>query len=550
MNVLNAIQKSFRATDAVKISGGPLSMAEIVAYAMVYPTVEFRFSKRHEDHIREGHEAVMNFAKNGDPIYGISASYGKQAHRVLDSQESSGQLRMAESLSKAILHVDVSVGTPLPREIVRPAMLIRLNSLAQGLSGVSMEELECFRLFLNTSLTPLIGQYGSLGASGDLAQNGRVLSALLHLDHVHLLNPDGKRIVMSQALKTKKYPMLTLKPKTGLAFVNGDNFSVAAASLFTLKVSVLMYVNTILSAGILQVLKGTNRSFHPLLEKVRSHPGQQFSASLYRKFLAGSKLSYDEMRVVQPRVKGYSVQDRYSLRCLSQFTGPDWEKIERAWQVMDISINSVSDNPLFASPKYKNPQEPAWSWIAGGNFLGMYAADILDDLRKILTRIVKLNDRHLALLVNEKENNGLSANLSDKESISQCAMKGLQNQMGMMEVYASVLSVPVTTFFGVHEEGNQDITAHGLTSWIMGNTLLELATYALATNIIAFAQAVDLRGGKALLSPLTQPLYDLAREEIPYIRREQPLGHYVENVQQRISSLDAMKELVTKRLRI
>ena len=160
----------------------------------------------------------------------------------------------------------------------------------------------------------------------------------------------------------------------------------------------------------------------------------------------------------------------------------------------------------------------------------MHMSDAMDKLRKIGIHIVKQNDRHLARMIHPGTNNNLPANLSDQSDISQCTFKGLQTQMGMYEVYATILGTPVSTAFGIHEENNQDLTSHGMTSAIMTLKVLQLSKYAMATNFIATTQAIDLRGGPELLSPATLPLYQWVRKYVPYIKCAQPLGHYVEKI--------------------
>jgi len=144
-------------------------------------------------------------------------------------------------------------------------------------------------------------------------------------------------------------------------------------------------------------------------------------------------------------------------------------------------------------------------------------------------------------LVNPNENNGLPANLSDKSALSQCAFKGVQIQSGMFDVYSSLLSMPVSTFFGVHEENNQDITAHSLTSGILGLENLRITRYALAQNLVVLAQAVDLRGEGKNLSPRTKPVYDFVRERTTYVKEEKPLNNEIETMYETIKNGDLMK---------
>jgi histidine ammonia-lyase len=160
----------------------------------------------------------------------------------------------------------------------------------------------------------------------------------------------------------------------------------------------------------------------------------------------------------------------------------------------------------------------------------------LDSLRKTLTQITKLNDRHLGRLVSPNHNNGLPANLSDSDAITACAFKGVQVQSGMFDVYSSLLSMPVSTFFGVHEEGNQDITSHALTSGILGLENLRVTRYSLAQQMIAVHQGVLLRGGEKLLSPKTRLLFNYIHKKVEYVKKERPLHNEIETLYQSIIS--------------
>ena len=253
------------------------------------------------------------------------------------------------------------------------------------------------------------------------------------------------------------------------------------------------------------------------------------------------------MRGHQIRPKGQKVQDAYSLRCIPQFEGVNVEVIKNAIKTIEINANSVSDNPLWVTPEFTTEDEEPWNWVSGGNFFGLHVGETIDSLRKVVTRLVKRNDRHLHRLVSPQENNGLPANLSDEKAISSCTFKGFQLQSGMLEVYSSLLSFPVTTMFGIHEENNQDITPHSLTSAIMAFEDLRLLKYSLAMNLIVVCQAIDIRGGEKLLSPKTRPLYEYVRNIVNYVEVEQPMGAEIEDVAEEIESgkiMDMIREKV------
>ena len=525
----------------VTINGTSLTIPEIMAVAKQNAQLIFTTDTTILDRIKTSYDKMMEDVVNGVPIYGCNTAYGAQASRVLTEGTAEERIAIARRMSEGIAHVDVSVGPLFSREVVRAAMLIRINMLMRGVSGVKLDDLDLYRQMLNHNITPIVNQYGGIGASGDLAHNSRVVSAARQLDGALVWDSSGRVRSAKDALSEAGIPALKLDPKAGLGLVNGDNFSTALATLLAVDTLEALLISVAVSGMAIEVLKGTDRSFHPLLSEVRPHPGQQEISSLFRYLLKGSKLARQEMTGHKKREKGAKVQDGYSLRCLSQFQGVNVEKIKSIFETITINANSVSDNPLWVPPDYATDGEEPWQWVSGGNFIAMHMVEVMDSLRKTMTQLTKLNDRHLSRLVNPNENSGLSANLSDESSVTQCAFKGTQIQSGMFDVYSSLLSIPVSTFFGVHEENNQDITSHALTSGILGWENLRITRYSLAQNLIAFAQAVDLRGGPSMLSARTLPLYTFIRGKSAYVTNERPLHNDIESVFRSIVSGELMR---------
>ena len=525
------------------LTGRTLSIAEIISVARRNAQVDFTKERQILTHIQESYETMMQNVRDGVPIYGANTGYGAQASHVLADGTSEERMSVARKISEGIIHTDDTVGPIFEKDITRAAMLIRINMLMQGVSAVKLDDLSIYQEMLNKQITPIVNMYGGVGASGDLAHNSRVLSAARHLPGVSVWNAQGEVLSADTALNNAKIKQLILDPKGGLGLVNGDNFSTSVASLLAYDTMQALLMAHVLGAMTVEVLKGTNRSFHPMLGEVRPHPGQQEVASLYRYLLEGSQLAYQEMKGHVRREKGVKVQDGYSLRGIAQYHGVNEQKLKEILEVITINANSVSDNPLWVSPDHVTVGETPWQWVSGANFIAMHMVDVMDSLRKIMTQIVKLNDRHMAKLVNPHENNGLPANLSDKEAVTQCTFKGIQVQAGMFDVYSSLLSIPVSTFFGVHEEGNQDITSHALTSGILGIENLRLVQYSLAQNLLAVSQAVDLRGGPKLLSPRTRPLYEFVRNQATYVTKERPLNSDIETVYRSIKSGHLMNHM-------
>jgi len=544
--LVNKLATIFNSPQQIELDGeSTLSLSDVYTVANFNSPVLLTPNPSVLQRIKAVRSAMLEQIESGVPIYGVSSAYGGQAGRVLNEGGTTDRYKKAKQISQAIVHVDVSTGPEIPINIVRAAMLLRVNMLLPGYSSIRLELLETIAQLLNKGITPVVGFYGTLGASGDLAHNGRLASVLLHDPSAYVRTKNGEKTFASKALKANGIPKIDLEPKEGLALVNGDNFSSAAAVIQTLDAIQLMLVNLGSAAMMIQALQGSNRNFHPLLADVRPHEGQRFVADSLRKLLHQSQLVVDELNGPKRRKKHTIIQDSYSIRCLPQYLGPDWETLDSIWETIATNCNSVSDNPIWTTPETVLPGEKPYQWVSGGNFLAMYMADALDKLRKVLVHIVKQNDRHLARLINPHQNNNLPANLSDPAAISQCTFKGLQTQMGMYDVYATVLATPVSTAFGVHEEANQDLTSHAMTSALLNQEVLKLTRLSLATNLIASCQAVDLRGGPDQLSPTTEPIYKWIRARVPYVKKEQPLGQYVEAVaaelldQKLISSLIA-----------
>ncbi len=522
-----------------------LTIPEIIRVARYDTKVAFRIPKSHRDKFKLLRKHIISQVKSGVPIYGTTTSYGGRASVVLNKGDEVRRLDNATRLSDAIIHVDVSTGPAIPKEVVRGAMLIRINMLLSGHSGIRYKNLQALKELLNKNITPVVGRFGTLGASGDLAPNGRVLSCLLHNESTYVWDKDGKKRLAKIVLDEAGIKPITLLPKEGLALVNGDNFSTSAGILILHELISLMLINTVAASLNIEALKGSTRNFHPLLSELRPHPGQELEARLLRTLLTGSKLALQELKGFTLRESGASVQDPYSIRCLPQYYGPDWEAISEIWKSLQLNANSVSDNPLWTTPEYTVRGEKPYQWVSGGNFLAMYMAEAIDRMRKIMVHVVKQIDRHLARLVHPEFNNGLPANLSDKSALSQSTFKGLQTQMGMYEVYSMLLANPVTTMFGIHEEFNQDITTHSFTSAILAWDLLKITKLAIATDLICSCQAIDLRGGPKLLSRSTRPLYEWVRSNVPYIKKEQPLGHYVEKLSE-IFFTSGMQQIINR----
>ena len=192
---------------------------------------------------------------------------------MINSGSAAERLERARAISRAIAIVDVGVGPCFQPDVVRAAILIRINMLLKGFSAMKLADLECYRVLLNGGITPLVAQYGGLGASGDLAHNCRVVSALRRLPGTKVWDRAGRVREAAEVMEQAGIPSLELDPKAGLGLTNGDNFSSGLAVLLAADTSELLLVSIVAAGMTIEVLQGSNRSFHTLLGAVRTHPG-------------------------------------------------------------------------------------------------------------------------------------------------------------------------------------------------------------------------------------------------------------------------------------
>jgi histidine ammonia-lyase len=532
--------------EEVVVGGIALTASDILAVARRSAPVRFIQAPEVLERIATCHARMMSDVRTGVPVYGCNTGYGGRAASVLADGSPSARVWMASSISEAISAIDISVGPPFSTDVIRAGILLRINMLMGGVSAVKLDDLHLLSQLLNKHLTPFVQQFGGLGASGDLAQNARVVSVLRQLSGALVWDRRGQLREAREALSEAGLEPLQLDPKAGLGLCNGDNFSTALAILITIDTLHLLLGFIAATALTVEALQGSDRCFHPMLDAVRPHNGQREVASLLRCLLAGSGLARQDMNGHTKRPAGHMVQDGYSLRGVAQYLSVSVEKVKAAFETLTLNANSVSDNPLWVPPQFANPEEQPWQWVSGANFLAMHAGETIDGLRKVLTWLVKLGDRHLARLVTPHHSNGLPANLSDAGAFTGCTFKGVQIQSGMFDVYSTLLSFPINTLFGVHEEGNQDITTHALTSGILALENLRLARYALAQNLLALAQAVECLGGQTQLSPRTRPIFEFVRNRAEYVTTEKPLHQEIERLYQSLLDEEFSHLLRTK----
>jgi histidine ammonia-lyase len=417
--------------------------------------------------VETARRAVLDALRTGQAIYGINTGFG----RLAQTRIGTGELQALQR--NLLLSHATGVGPLLDDAVIRLALVLKINSLARGFSGVRRELIELLAALLDAELYPAVPAKGSVGASGDLAPLAHLVLPLIGEGMVHRR---GALLDSRTALADAGLAPLTLEPKEGLALINGTQISsaLALAGLFDAERN----ADAAFVAGGLTVeaALGSRVPFHEAIHALRGHAGQMEAAAIYRALLADSEInrSHDECD---------KVQDPYSLRCQPQVMGACLDQMRHAGRVLEIEANAVSDNPLVLADE--------GLVVSGGNFHGEPVAMAADNLALAIAEMGALSERRVALLMDSAlsllppflvEDAGLNSGFM----VAQVTSAALASENKSLAHPASVDSLPTSA--------NQE--DHVSMSAFAARRLGEMnanTRHVLAIELLAAAQGSDLR---------------------------------------------------------
>ncbi|MEJ2285351.1 MAG: aromatic amino acid ammonia-lyase [Desulfobacterales bacterium] len=534
----------------ILLSGKGLTISDVVRVARMGARVKLTDDPGVIQRVKDSHDYIVKAAASGKVIYGVTTGFGGMANTLISPDDA---VELQENL---IWFQKSDSGKRLPLSDVRAAMVIRANTHLMGLSGLRFELIRRMETFLNANVTPHVREFGSIGASGDLTPLACITGALIGLDRGFTVDFDGREMDALSALDRLGLPRLKLRPKEGLAMINGTSImsGIAANCVFDARNLLALAVGA--HALAIQALQGSNQSFHPFIHKHKPHPGQKWAAEKMLQLLSGSRLIRDELQGRQQRPGGDLIQDRYSLRCLPQFVGPIADGLDQIKRQVTVEINSATDNPLIDSD---NNQD-----FHGGNFLGQYIATAMDQLRYFMGLLAKHLDVQIAQLVAPAFSNGLPPSLiGNPERKVNMGLKGLQiNANSIMPVIA-FLGNSLADRFPTHaEQFNQNINSQGMGSANLARQSIEAFHQYMAVALMFGIQAADLRtrlvaghyDARRCLSPGTSKLYEAVLQVLgitpsgdrPYIRddNEQILSEHISVIAADIAAAGRIPEAV------
>ncbi|MBY0572943.1 MAG: aromatic amino acid ammonia-lyase [Undibacterium sp.] len=462
-----------------------LSIEDIVAIANGNAKVRLSNDPSFRAAIARGADFLDRLLKEDGTIYGVTTGYG-------DSCTVNIPPELVEELPHHLYtYHGCGLGEYLSPAQTRAVMATRLASLSKGFSGVSVELLEQITKLLDAGLLPLIPSEGSVGASGDLTPLSYLAAVLCGEREVWR---NGEQVSAAQALSEAGITPLRLRPKEGLAIMNGTAVMTALACLAYDRAAYLTQLSTRITALASFALDGNAHHFDEILFSVKPHAGMQGVAAWIRQ----------DLSVGQPERNGKRLQDRYSIRCAPHVIGVLADALPFFRQSIENELNSANDNPIIDADNEHV--------LHGGHFYGGHIAFAMDGMKNAVANLADLMDRQMALLVDSRYNHGLPANLSGIEGPRAAinhGLKALQISASAWTAEALKLTMPASVFSRSTECHNQDKVSMGTIAARDCLRVLELTEQVAAALLITVRQGVWLRCRVNPEASLSKPLMNM-----------------------------------------
>ncbi|HEX5055459.1 MAG TPA: aromatic amino acid ammonia-lyase [Gammaproteobacteria bacterium] len=454
---------------AVTFGEDRISIDDIVALADGLRSASLSEQTDFRDKIVKGSAFLDKLLQEDGVIYGVTTGYGDSCTVIVPAA-------LVDELPAHLTRFHgCGMGACFEPRTGRAILAARLASLAQGYSGVRMALLDQIRQLLNHDIVPVIPEEGSVGASGDLTPLSYVAAALMGERQVYY---KGKTRNTGEVLREAGLQPLTLKPKEGLAVMNGTAVMTGIACLAYSRAEYLTRLAARITALASLALKGNGNHFDDLLFAVKPHPGQNRVAAWIRE-----DINHHE----HPR-NSDRLQDRYSIRCAPHVIGVLNDSLPWMRQMIENELNSANDNPIIDGR--------GEHVLHGGHFYGGHIAFVMDSMKNCVANLADLMDRQLALLVDTKFNNGLPANLSGATGLRKTinhGMKAVQIAVSAWTAEALKNSMPASVFSRSTECHNQDKVSMGTIAARDCLRSLQLTEQVAAAALLAASQALELR---------------------------------------------------------
>ncbi len=493
----------------VEVDGEHLTLSQVVEVARLNVPVTLARSARAA--IARSRALVESIVERGETAYGINTGFGDLSTVSIPTDQ------LSDLQHNLIRSHSSGVGAALPVDVVRAMLLLRANALSKGFSGVREVVVERLIDLLNAGVTPVVPSQGSVGASGDLAPLAHLSLVLLGEGKATLRDSD-EVLPGGEALRRAGLEPIHLTAKEGLALINGTQLMTAVGVLALHDAQVLLETAEVVATASLEALRGTDTPLDEAIQAVRPHPGQVRVAARMRILLEGSEiLPSHKSHEDDPRV-----QDPYSVRCTPQVLGASRDAIDYVRKVLEIEINSATDNPLcFPSDSGRGRV------LSGGNFHGQPVALVMDFLKLAVSELASISERRIYLMLDHLRS-GLPAFLSPSPGVesgfmvAQYTAAALVSENKVLVHPASADSIPTSA-------GMEDHVSMGPIAARGAASIIANATRVVAIELLCAAQGVGqhepLQPGKGVVVAIER-----LRETVPPLTHDRVLSDDIEQV--------------------
>lgn len=492
----------------ILLNGGGLNLESFIKVARFKEQVEI--GTDHKNDVIKTREYVDEIVHNETTVYGVNTGFGKLSDTVIPKEDVS---KLQENLLKS--HA-CTMGDLMPQEVVRGMMLLRVNALIRGYSGIRLKVIEKIVEMLNKDVTPVVFQKGSLGASGDLAPLSNMSLPLIGLGECFF--KDERKTTKQAFQEAGIMSLARLKAKEGLALINGTQAMTSMAAITVYDGLKLLELSNVSLALTLEALHGITDAYDSRVHAVRGQVGQMEVAKNVLSYLEGSEYTTKQGQM--------RVQDAYSLRCAPQVHGASLDALLHVRDKVEIEMNAVTDNPIL----FADEQDA----ISAGNFHGQPMALVIDYMKIALSEIANISERRIERLVNPNLSNGLPPFLALKPGINSGFMI-VQYSAASMVSYNKVLSHPSSVDSISSSANQEDHVSMGTNGALQALDILSNVQKVVAMEFMTACQGLDIRD-KRKLGVTTNKAYNVIREYIPFIKEDDIMYPHLHKAEELVRS--------------
>ena len=473
----------------VVLNGNDLTIDEIVAIGV--GDKEVALDPAALERCRESRKFLEDEVAAKRVIYGVNTSFGPMCNKIIDDDQ-------IETLQVNLIRSHAAgLGDPLKDYIAIAVMVVRLNTLVKGYSGVRIELLEHLQWLINQRIAAYIPECGSVGASGDLIHLAHLSLAVIGEGNVFY---QGELQPAVEVYKKLKRSPLRLSFKEGIALMNGTSAMTALAAFALFGARKLLNISCVTGAFAIEIFGGIDDAFDEDLHRVKPHLGQLDIAETIRNLYRGSKnitLRSEMHELIRQQAAdgpvfetSINVQDVYSVRCTPQVLAPVSEAIAQAVRVVEVEVNSSNDNPIII-PKEKKI-------IHGGNFHGQSIGFAMDMLAMAISTLCNISERRTNKYLDKNLNEGLPEFLIPGTLGLTMGFMGAQYLATSTTAENRQLACPVSTNSISNNASNQDVVSMGTVAARKAFKAVSNAKHIITLEILADMQALSFRNADKL----------------------------------------------------